>query len=80
MAKKHPAMTNSKLAEDALRAHGAQRLAADHGKAGQTINSAPAIPPRRQRLLQHQAGQVMSPPSAAQDGWMIPPWPSGTNT
>ena len=62
VAKKHARHDEQQIAEDALRTHGAQRLAADHGKADNDQERADN-PPRRQRLLQHQAGEDAGRPA-----------------
>ena len=61
-----------------MRSDGGERLAADHGEAGDDDRGAeprgaPAAFPRSTTVAS------ASPPSAAQEGWITPPWPSGTS-
>ena len=75
--KKQPGRHEHQVADHALRADGGDRLAADHRKAADDDQCADRAL-RRQRLPQHEVAS-RSPVSAAQDGWITPPWPSGTN-
>ena len=66
------------VAGDAVHADGGDGLAADHDEAGDDDERAgDAL--RRQPLVQHDGRRARRPSSAAVDGWMMPPWPSGTS-
>ena len=78
VAKNAPASDEHQVAGDAVRADGRDRFAADHDEAGDDDRARRARG-ERQAFLQHDGGQQRAPNSAAQDGWITPPWPSGTS-
>ena len=66
------------IADQAVGADGGERLGADHGEPGDDDGGADRAC-AGSFSFEHHASRAASPPSAAQEGWITPPWASGTN-
>ncbi len=77
VAKKAPVTTNIRSPSKAVRADGGHRFAADHDEPADDDQRAENAGGGSGSFSTNAASRM--PNSAAQDGWITPPWASGTS-